>query len=607
MLDARSRWLLLVELLLGNAPVRGGRTRDFPFSLQRVQGSVIARCLQTCEEGFSPGQEGKRGRYSFYDLLVALQCIEAATSPVMDLEAEQHFTTALRVLVELLLSEIYQRPLLDMLGISGTGADGALKLRKKYQRDVLVKAQTLAVLARTDIPPAEMANILPYLKLTYGLRDRTVKELAKAQLALVYLKTKGAQSFIDRCYSPFLQRGASFWCSQTSARARDSLKEFGQSNIGLLLDNDAITVLTCSIPAAGTNSLLNDLARLVSQQLFDDNSLDHVSRSFLRRHYPRLMPYFERALQAEVATSNCIPAMGLQVRLKSVLDLAIDRTLQDEPSVADIIGERIVRGTEARTFPQNTSECSGRQGDVRLPGDVSVPSWYTPGRDEGYGFPSIVFSLAELTYSKAAGGSIAGLIKERHGLTLQPAFTQRELLKGAGVNDDRLTYLKYDGDGVGKMFSSIPTLRRPSVSLALENLMRDSWLDAIATLANRRSISGNPVDLLYFGGDDLLMALPTELLGDFLDIFDKELIKAGTQEIGLTFTFAAISHRVKQVNHRKEKQDSSWHASILGQINALLAEAKSFRRSGCSGPTLRPGSRLLTYTTTCGLVFDIAE
>ena len=577
MLDARSRWLLIVEILLGNAPVRGGRSRDYPFSVDRADSTRIAFQLVCCKRSFRPGSSAVSGDYSIYDLIVALQCIEACevSDQMKPAKSEQHFTIAIRVLVEMLFPKESRKVVLATVGVSDKGEDGAVKKSRSYLRGEIEMAKRLAVLARAQVPPSDASEPVGFLRRHFGLSDKDVAELERPRLTLIYLKTKEAQSFIDRCLSPFIQRGASFWCSQTSARVRDLLTSSASVERGILLDNDAITILSGS-----SCEKVEDLEATIRKMCFEPNDHRQVSSAFIARNYPRLMPYYRAAKEGGMSTAMAMPAFGVQVRAKSLLDMATDFTAPDSLTGSIPEEDSVVIGSREPANEVAELPCSGRKEDMRIRSEkLSVPSWYDRRIGEGYGFPSIAFSLAELTYAKASGRAIALQLKERGCADLTTASTQKELLAGTHSPDDRLAYLKYDGDSFGTKFSEIPSLRRPSLSITLEMLMRESWLSAVASLAKEHKFNVVPADLVYFGGDDILITLPAYLLHEFLHKFDEALGENTESSRDVSFTFSAVTFSLPIINHSEKNQDVNLHTETIGEVNQLLRNAKILHKS----------------------------
>jgi hypothetical protein len=154
-----------------------------------------------------------------------------------------------------------------------------------------------------------------------------------------------------------------------------------------------------------------------------------------------------------------------------------------------------------------------------------------------------------------------------------------ELLERTSAPDRRLAYLKYDGDSFGTKFSAVPSLRRPGLSMTLEMLMRESWLSAVAYLAKQHNFTVVPADLVYFGGDDILITLPAYLLNEFLKAFDEALVSISRSSDGVTFTFSAVTFHLPVVDYSDREKDTNMHITTIGEVNDLLLEAKRYHRS----------------------------
>lgn len=574
MLSAKQRWRLVIDVLLGHVPTRGGRTRDYPFSKERAQSIRLAQLLANIQENFCPGASEQSISIAAYDILVAIQCIEVSgLGAEVDSRwsEEEYFTVAMRALMNVVFPNIDSQPIFDALGISRKGSDGATRRIENYHRTVILQAKRLAALSTTQIPEEFVHEPLPYLVRYYDLRKRDIKILDEKRLTLVYLKTKSVQAFIDRCLTPFIQRGASFWCSQTTAKLRDYLVADSNADRRLLLDNDAVTII-----AGSKDESLTGVERVVVEYLFDVNDRQHVSYEFLRKNYPRLLPYYQAARDDGNATAAVFPSIGLQVRHKTLLELAVDRIsfLGDSQQP-----ECIVKMHEVNLMEGGEAACSGRRGDPTIiNSSLSIPTWYNPGRmNEKYGFPSIAFSLADLTFLKMSGSAIVEQLGEGGSAPVATVETQKELLLKTGSPNGKLTYLKFDGDGVGSMFSNLPSLRRPNLSVEIESLIRSSWIDANLRVMRAYHIAVNPSDLVYFGGDDILATIPTHMLDSFLQAFDGALFERQDPANPLYFTFAGISF-IPYPETEDDLHGVSIDGFRIGEVNRLMNRAKAYRK-----------------------------
>ena len=401
----------------------------------------------------------------------------------------------------------------------------------------------------------------------FALRERDLAELNCRRITLLALKTRGAQSFIDACERPFLQRGASFWCSQVTAWARDVAQTHLPGEPALLLDNEAVCWL------AVQHAALPDVLHCLQARFLDDNEPVQLSRQWLQLHGPRLLPYYEAARSAGLQTATCLPTIGVERWAPSLLDLC--RRPQPDGTRKDSAVLVAATRPEAQSI---TSACCGRPEDPALSDAHGVPGWYNPGKGEAYGFPSIAFSLADLAFAKEARRAIARQLRSRHGLLVEAMDTQYELVQRLGLHPARLCHLKIDGDSIGKSFVEQPLLLWPSRSLQLEQLMRDCYIEAIASIIRAERLLVLPADLLYFGGDDLVLTMPERLVDGFVEAFDSGLARAPTN-VTPRFTWAGLCYELTPVDHRNRQAALGREAVAIRKLNLLLKLAKAGRDS----------------------------
>lgn len=606
MLSARARWRMLIEVLLGHAPIRGGRTRDYPFSVERSHSAQVAQALATTRRVFEPGRNKVSTSFTLYDMVAAVLCIEASHGPGLvqtDWSEEEHYTVALRCLAEDVLPADYHLSVLDALGVSQSGSEGATSRSKQYQRNVMQPAKRMAALAATDIPASWINREAEFFLHHFEMRPRDMQVLWDGELSLVYLKTKGAQGFIDRCQSPYIQRGASYWCSQTTARIREHLCTHGGSFFRtLLLDNDAVTIMVC-----GKDESEAHLIGEIKHFLLDALETNQLASEYVSANFPRLYVYYKAARMQGDSTATVLPSIGVQVRSKTLFELVVDRA--SEPSM--VPNEPIIQAVVPTRQNPEQAQCSGRVGDSRITDPkLAVPTWYNSGRpDEAYGFPSIAFSLAEVAYAKMGGRSLAETLSDRLGRTIRSVTTQKELLESVGNTDGNLTYLKFDGDGFGAMFSGIPSLCRPQLSVEVELLMRKSWLDANARIVCERQTDVTPSDLVYFGGDDILATVPAVWLNLFLRFFDQALYDNRLNGQQPRFTFAAVTYAARPPGTPTHRIDPRDAMRRIAEVNGLLQQAKKYRAVAgenlvSEGIDVPDGSRWFRLRSTQGLHRD---
>jgi hypothetical protein len=111
-------------------------------------------------------------------------------------------------------------------------------------------------------------------------------------------------------------------------------------------------------------------------------------------------------------------------------------------------------------------------------------------------------------------------------------------------------------------------------------LMRETWLGAVASLVKRHDFQVVPTDLVYFGGDDMLIALPQYLLQEFLKAFDVALTSHPHFPTPITFTFSSVTFELPPMNYGNREPESNPHTATIGEVNSLLKEAKEYRKQG---------------------------
>jgi hypothetical protein len=573
MMSAKSRWFLVVEIFLGHASIRGGRSRDFPFSSQRRRNADLCHQLIDIRYRFRPGKSKlNTGEHSAYTLVLSLLLIETSNCSIeSELDAERHFTTALYVLLESFFSDTELPGLWNLLGISLEGNELSSAKKKEYLRQTWLFAKELATVASTHIPPAHRAEPQPLLTTLYDLRPNTIECLKNNTACFLYLKSRKIQTYLDKCLRPFIQRGASYWCSQITSRIRDIILEQLSDSYSLFIDNDAVTVFI------GKHSVcLAALEATIRQRLFSASG-DEISSSFISQHYPRLTPYLQAAINESLTTSSVIPEFSIELRENISLFQIASECLFIASESQENTQILTIKNTDMK--PLLGDPCYGRRGDTRINHpSYSVPLWYNPSGNQAYGWASIVFSLAGMAYNRMTNESVRELLRKEFNLSVLPVKTQKELLSNISIPCDKLCYVKFDGDKVGQLFTSRPILQRPTLSIQLEDLMRSAWVESLAEMIKKFSLSIVPADLLYFGGDDLLAIIPEALCSDFLNFYDESLLKLSGTTCQVNFTYAVISYELYSETNTSAEEDMSSH-QLINQVNKKLELAKQLNRS----------------------------
>lgn len=586
MLRARERWILLMETLLGHGAIRGGRSRDFPFSTQRDQALSLAASLVDVDWSFVPGRDGPACQICLHHVLAALYCIGIARASAFDdaLEEECYYSTALHSLLEALFPRSESIRVLDLLGLGTHGREISGKMRRRLRKDFRL-ASLISTLATNEVPDDRQA--LPWLVEVLRLRDADILELRNLKVGLLVLKVKGAQRFLDKCRRSFIQRGASAWCSLIASRTRDHLSQLASLPLGLLMDNEAVTVFLCP-----PNTCFPDIERQIRGLLLSGDGLS-LSPTFVQTFCPRLSPYFEVAVSEGQNTTLTLPELGYELRSDcSLLEIAIPGALCLDSQDDSHFSRSIFALSSSVPLP-SSERCSGHalSAVYRQPG-FEAPLWYNRGSDQAYGFAAAAFSLAEITFSRMMRQSIREHLKDKHKVDVVTPETVDAMLRLLGPKDSlRLCVLKYDGDSIGELFRSAAMVSRPATSLRLETAIRKCWINTVAGIIQNDKLKGNPIDMVYWGGDDLLITLPDCLLVSFLAGFDRELNKAGWSE--LSFTFAALdgieAAQYKEFNY-------------LGEVNSLLKVAKRVRKGEQDVPLDGDVLRYMVFSQSGGLV-----
>lgn len=592
MLRARERWILLLETLLGHGSVRGGRSRDFPFSAQRDRATELTARLVDCSAPFVPGRNGRAVQISLHSALVALYCIGIARANHFadELDAERYYSTSINDLLARLFQPPASARAVELLGLGQHGSEVSSRMRKRLQKDFRL-AKLAAALANMQVPEGHVP--LPWLMDSLQLRPADVEALEKLKLGLLVLKVKGAQRFLDACLKSFIQRGASAWCSLIAARTRDHLSDLASVPLGLLVDNEAVTVFLCP-----PGTLLPDIERQVRRLLLSDDETT-LSKAFIQQFCPRLSPYFDMALAEGQNTTQALPALGYELRSDcSLLDLALPGSNLDESfdSLSELPPQTLALSSPFT--PAAAPRCKGHDHSMafKQPG-FETPIWYNPSGSQIYGFVATTFSLTEITFSRMSRRSIREHLLLRHGMNVETPDTIDAMLRLLPAGQSmRLSVLKYDGDAIGELFRSVALIRRPATSLALETLLRTCWINSVARVIREEGLGGNPIDLVYLGGDDLLITLPDCLLHSFVRTFDDELTRADGLEV--SFTFAALAG-IDAAQHK--------NLTYIHRVNTLLEQAKRFRKGAHSMQPDTGHTSLLKLSRSGGLIVDYRE
>ncbi len=376
-------------------------------------------------------------------------------------------------------------------------------------------AERLVVLIRSEsgIDGEETKKLGGALRASFDALDR-------ARFQVLSLKAKNVQRFLGRTKRSFVQRGASAWCSQTVARLRDHFSSgaWGGPSLPILVDSDAIVMLAA--PATLNISELGAAA---------ERFLSEFSGAGVGVHeaYPRLSAALLAAAQQGLSPRSLHPDVEIQLVQMSALEYALHCTPQSGARARVPAQRYLVRSASATDTGNEAVAASGvtchavwgQQGFTAptssLEPDLRLPTWLSQNRKgaEQYGLAGWGYALAGSGWRMVTGRGILRALERarRSGQCRLPddwsmlslPFRKPRLEAWESSTD---MIVRMDGNDVGDMFLGAPRLRGPSLSPCLELNLGQRWLAALCRLLESRANDLPhvlPVQLLYFGGDDL--------------------------------------------------------------------------------------------------------
>lgn len=583
----REKWRILSETLLGHPQVGGGsRPRDYPMGSLRRRSAQIALTLQRTIA--RTNILGPYDRYRLYDFVVMLLAAGLGPrKPLPPREAARDFGG----LVVGCLHRIFRafcggeapalswlRSCCEMMGLSefeqqeaGLSADGSFSGRgpnqKRFRWAEAGAALCYQVVERCGRDQGFGDSFIrcdvqeKTRRLGEPLEERlrpVLAEMERQRFRMVRLKALKVQPFIGRCLTPPIQRGASAWCSQATARLRDRVLEedAGSGEIALACDSDAAVLII-----AGAGRPLDPASWI--------GDGDRLARS-----YPKLVPYLDHARQVGLHYDDLDPILDAKIEDTDLLRFAIDgQVLGEKPAEAD---DAEPSPHEPR-LPPGWRSCTGVMGHRAFQEpEYRVPGWWQGGMHgdvpEQYGPVGIAYALAGPTYRQITGFGIAEEMVEKQGgldagrppesmLVSRPS----ELLERLNIAHDGFLLVRLDGDGVGRMFAESPPLSRPGLSMHLESHLRNRWLDALRALMEEMKCDVIPVILIYFGGDDLQFMVPRSCFPHLLRHLRDLDPQVPPGEPGMNCTLAAVPMR---------NPDGPFHDLAHHALNRLMKLAK---------------------------------
>lgn len=539
------RWRLLRDTLLGHGRLRGGvRPRDLPLDPTCRRSVAVATWVQRLEYDV-----GGRVRISFGDwlYLYAVLVEPACTRGSSDADAQ-----ASTALCECVLE------LRRALGMSerGTFTDtcpflhgclGALGLsRQEWRRlsaaspsapDNRVVARVGSRICavqrgRADVraAPGHVAD-LSRLAEDIGLQGSDaalLERLGRERRVVATLKPIDVQNYLHRAKSHWMMRGASTWCGQALAFARDELLR--QLDGLLLSDSDAIVSFLIADPSATPSAALQCYSRSCEDP------------SAFSARYPRLGPCHPHGDPRCPSALVAMPTLSLRFTAQtSLLDLCLAR-IDDASAVEATIGG-VARSPAF--LPPDAEPCHCVEGEAAL--TAAAPAWHEERggrRPDRYGWSALVWSLCGTTMRTHWHHGICAAL-DRRDYAMMPVH-HGDWLGKLGLADDRLTFVKLDGDGIGDTFAALPVPSRPSRGLTLATTVIDRVMAGTRRVIESHDAAGGPkflpVDLVYFGGDDITVCMADRYVATFLDGFGAPLDGVAADDWGAKeFSFISVS------------------------------------------------------------------
>jgi hypothetical protein len=514
------RWHLLRDTCLGHAPVRGGmRTRDLPLD------PVARRMVETAARIQSSEYEvGGKVKCRFGDWLYLFAVLvepalakspDAAHAAIRECVLEMRQALGFGERKDFANKCPFHHRLLGALGLSRQEWQRLAAEGTSFGRERQVARLGARVCAAFRSPGAdrlkpEDPDVFSWAIRAIGAKDHDrelLQDLADAKRVLVTIKPMDIQRYMHRAKMHWMMRGASVWCAQSLAFARDRILEI---HGGLLLsDLDALVALVFPENAPAVEDMLRDVAAA------------WASPECFKAHFPRLAAYHPANPQYRngIDPVQSLPLLSAwRFPTTSLLDLCVARGSR-EPEMKDCVSRP--PASEASTA-HGVVACSFVEHENAY---VShSPTWLTDRGDrqpENYGWSAICWSLSGTTLrTHWHHGVCAALNRDDYPMM---AVSHGGWLEHLKMKTERLTFVKLDGDGVGDRFLDESFPSRPLLGLKLGRLVQERVLAATRRVLEVHDAAKRPkylpVDLVYFGGDDLFFCLPGCYLEPFLQGF----------------------------------------------------------------------------------------
>jgi len=575
-LPSKERWKILLDTLRGMPLFRSGRTRDFPFSEQRDNACKLAGILSQQLLTVVPGQNKKTAKFNLNDYLSAISIIDIASQYRESNEYcfnDDHFTYSIIYLIDVVFDEVQDKlRACILLGIDSFTFNTLYKKAKKDNTKLFSRSATLAVIAnfQKNNKESEVSKIEQITAL-YEIHNSKFKALEHLKVGLLYIKTRNVQKFLDGCLSHFILRGASFWCSQVLSITRDIICKELSSNCRIFTDSDSVVII-----AINKEIDENKIKQLVINNL--------TNKSIILENYPRLIEHYQAALNEQVNIQNVLPDLGVSFsNQESVLKLAIDSCLVEYANIKHWNENNTISFFTENENVNNGQRCSGYLGEKAFSDQRFIsPSWYNQQNiGEAYGWKSSLFSLADISFRQQFLIELQAWLQNH--LDFHPDYCtySKNISKAIGLKsnvEDKISFLKIDGDSVGKYFTEQPSICRPRMSICVEENIKYRCLHSVKSLIKKHSLKHIPLDLVYFGGDDLFITIPSFLERDFVDAFIENKPIEPSLHNDIEYTFASI-----KLTNVKYKDKTSDHDLLQREaskfLNPLLEIAKEYYKN----------------------------
>ncbi len=416
--------------------------------------------------------------------------------------------------------------------------------------------------------------------------QKQVESLEQRRVTVVTIRTRHVQNFIYRSQRHYHMRGASVWCSLSLSLLRDALMSvdspFGD-RVMVLSDSDNGFQLAFGLEndRGETADDLNARVRAAVRDVltvFNDGT-----RTPFHNHFPGLTQWIREAQANGIQLTDALPSYQVEAENVSLLDLATDETVfkpDYEKSEEGVI-------KLPSTPVSDEDECSDRENDRAV--FSQTPPWHNESQSEGeYGWPTLLFSRVGSSYRMRTQLALGEEVREHDELKaslLSPWFYRRDLKRHFGdeAGNFRISFAIVDGDRIRRRFVERSTLTRPAESAHLASRFYHLWISAL-----RQSLStGNasktadrtrilPIDIVYFGGDDIVFLGPEEIVSPIVSAIlnsgpDDEISSDGPAEDGvvaderpLTFSGATIEFNDSDDDDRRMTE-----AAVKNLYNSL--------------------------------------